>query len=125
MQERLLNAHLLGAIDEATFSAKLTDLKHQQVDVERQLGETTRLDLNRVEMTLKAFDFSQNLAQIWRGSNSAVRRELLDCVSLNRTLSDVSLCLEKRKPFDVFAERVQSGLPFSNHEAALDARFVR
>jgi hypothetical protein len=63
------------------------------------------MDGTQGKAVLGAFDLSQNLVQIWRGSNSALRRELLDCVSLNRTLSDVSLCLEKRKPFDVFAER--------------------
>ena len=105
MQDRLLNTHLVGAIDEATFSAKSTDLKHQQADVERQFSEIPRLDLNQAETALDAFDFSQNLVKIWRGSNSAARRELLDCVSLNRTLSDVSLYLAKRKPFDIFAER--------------------
>ena len=54
---------------------------------------------------LGAFDLSQRLVEVWRGSNSDVQRQLLDCVSLNRTLSDVSLCLVKRKPFDIFAER--------------------
>jgi hypothetical protein len=51
------------------------------------------------------FDFSQNLVELWRGSNTDVRREILDCVSLNRTVSDVSLCITKRKPFDFLAER--------------------
>ena len=64
MQERLLNTHLVGAIDEATFSAKSSDLKHQQADVERQLSEIPRLDLNQIEMALGAFDFSQNLVGI-------------------------------------------------------------
>jgi hypothetical protein len=91
MQDRLLNTHLAGTIDEATFSAKLTEMKQERADVERQLTATTQGDLNHAEMALKAFDLSQNLVEIWRGSNSAVRRELLDCVSLNRTLSDVSL----------------------------------
>ncbi|MGD0088314.1 MAG: hypothetical protein ABSE73_00145 [Planctomycetota bacterium] len=54
---------------------------------------------------LALLDFRQNLVDIWRGSNSAVRREILDCVSLNRRVSDVSLVLEKRKPFDFLAER--------------------
>jgi hypothetical protein len=36
------------------------------------------------------------------------RREILECVSLNRALSDVSLDLARRKPFDYLAER-----PFS------------
>ena len=35
----------------------------------------------------------------------AVRREIVECVCSNRTLSDVSLCVTKRKPFDVLAER--------------------
>ena len=56
------------------------------------------------------FDFSQNLANLWRGSNYAVRREILECVSLNRLLSDTSLYLEKRKPFDILAE----GLSFKD-----------
>ena len=33
------------------------------------------------------------------------KRTILECVSLNRTVSDVSLVLTKRKPFDFFAER--------------------
>ncbi len=105
MQARLLNTFLGGTIDEATFTAKSAELKAEQADVERQLGATPRLDLNRAEVALGAFDFSQNLVKIWRGSNSAGKRELLDCVSLNRTLSDVSLYIERRKPFDIFAER--------------------
>ncbi|GAB4138394.1 MAG: hypothetical protein Tsb009_06590 [Planctomycetaceae bacterium] len=57
------------------------------------------------ELALTVFDFSQNLGEIWRGSNFAVRREILNCVSLNRTLGDLSLVLAKRKPFDFLAER--------------------
>ena len=57
-------------------------------------------------MTL--FDFSQNAAELWRGSNSAARRELLDTVSSNRTLSDASLCVDKRKPSDHLAEGLVS-----------------
>lgn len=36
---------------------------------------------------------------------NAVRRQILDSVCLNRTVGDLTLCLEKRKPFDIFAER--------------------
>lgn len=36
---------------------------------------------------------------------SDVRREILECVSLNRALGDVSLDLAWRKPFDYLAER--------------------
>ena len=105
MQDRLLNGYLAGAIDEATFSTKSTDLKHQQEDVDHQLATLPQTNVVDTDTVLGAFDFSQNLVEIWRGSNSATRRELLDCVSLNRTLSDVSLYIARRKPFDIFAER--------------------
>jgi len=58
----------------------------------------------RGKTALALFDWTQRAADVWRGSNPAIRREILDCVCLNRTLADVSLCLKKRKPFDVFAE---------------------
>ena len=45
---------------------------------------------------------------IWRGSNNALRREILDSVCLNRTLTDVSLVTTKRKPFDGLAERLKN-----------------
>lgn len=40
---------------------------------------------------LTVFDRSQQAADLWRGSNKAVRRQILAVVCLNRTLSDVSL----------------------------------
>lgn len=51
------------------------------------------------------FEFSQNLAEIWRGSNSAVQTEIIECVSLNRHVSDLKLELVKRKPFAFLAEK--------------------
>jgi hypothetical protein len=73
--------------------------------VEESLDQTNRYDPDAPVRALALFDFSQNLVELWRGSNSDVRREILDCVSLNRTVSDVSLCVTKRKPFDYLAER--------------------
>ena len=49
--------------------------------------------------------FSKKLVELWKRSNGDDKRELLECVSLNRTVSDVSLFLEKRKPFGYLAER--------------------
>jgi hypothetical protein len=36
---------------------------------------------------------------------SSEKREIPSCVSLNRTVSDVSLYVAKRRPFDFLAER--------------------
>ena len=105
MIERLLNAYLAGVIDEPTFNAKSVDLKGQAADVDHELDQAERFDPTAGELALSTFDFSQNLAEIWRGSNYAVRREILNCVSLNRTLSDVSLVMAKRKPFDILSEQ--------------------
>ena len=58
------------------------------------------------EKAMALFDWTQQAAEMWRGSNNTIRREILDLVCLNRTLGDVSLELVKRKPFDVFAERL-------------------
>ena len=79
-------------------------LKGEAKDVERELDQADQFDPQGGELALSVFDFSQNLAKIWRGSYFAVRREILNCVSLNRTLGDLTLVLAKRKPFDFLAE---------------------
>ena len=105
MQDRLLNGYLAGHIEEQTFQTKSHDLKTQLEEVERQLDEADKFDPACGEAALATFEFSQNLVELWRGSNSAGKRELLDVVSLNRKVSDVSLVLTKRKPFDFLVER--------------------
>jgi hypothetical protein len=62
-------------------------------------------DLEQPLVALAIFDWSQEAAQTWLGSNKALRREILDTVCLNRRLSDVSLDLEMRTPFRELAER--------------------
>lgn len=105
MQERLLNSYLAGNIDEETFQSKSAQLKLEADEVERRLDEAHEYDPSYGETAVKVFDFSQNLVPLWRGSNRAQKRAMLQAVSLNRTLSDVTLALEKRKPFDFLAER--------------------
>ena len=100
MQDRLLNGYLAGSIDEATFQAKSLDLKSQLEEVERQLDQSANYDPAYGDSAMAVFEFSQNLLPRWRGSKLChEKRELLEIVSLNRHVSDVSLCLIKRKPF--------------------------
>jgi hypothetical protein len=101
MQGRLLNAYLVGTVEETVFKAKSNELKAETAKALAQLGDTAPA---QGETALALFDWTQRVADAWRGSNPTIRREILDCVCLNRTLGDVSLCLAKRKPFDVFAE---------------------
>ena len=105
MQDRLLNAYLAGTVDEVAFSAKSNELKAEAAKTGEALALVGDATPARGETALILFDWSQRAADLWRGSNNSIRREILDSVCLNRTLSDVSLVTTKRKPFDVFAER--------------------
>ena len=73
-------------------------------DVEESLEQAESFDPDAAVRAVGLFDFSQKLVEFWEGSDPGVKREILDCVSLNRTVSDVTLCLAKRKPFDIIAE---------------------
>ena len=110
MQDRLLNAYLAGTIDEATYKAKSSELKAEAAKADEALAKMGGADPTRGETAVALFDWSQRAAELWRGSNNSVRREILDAVCLNRTLGDVNLDAIKRKPFDILAE----GLDLNN-----------
>jgi DNA invertase Pin-like site-specific DNA recombinase len=105
MQERLLNGYLMGVVDEAAFKTKSAEFKRETEEVARQMEDVGKYDASRGDLALSVFDFSQNLANLWRGSNFAVRREILECISSNRELGHLTLCVAKRRPFDFLAER--------------------
>ena len=105
MQDRLLNAYLAGTVDEDVYKAKTNELKAEVANVDTTLAQLGDLDPARGELATNLFDWTQKAADVWRGSNNAVRRRILDSICLNRTVSDVTLVLEKRKPFGDFAER--------------------
>ena len=106
MQDRLLNAYLAGTVEEVIYKAKSNELKSEAAKIEEALAQLGDATPARGQTALTLFDWSQRAADLWRGSNNAMRREILDSVCLNRTLTDVSLVTTKRKPFDVFAERL-------------------
>src|SRR5690606_28897070 len=83
------------------------ELKVEATKADEAIAQMGEVDPAKTETALALFDWTQNSAEIWRGSNSSVRREILDAVCLNRTLSDVSLDATKRKPFDIFAEGLE------------------
>lgn len=102
--DRLMNVFLDGALEQGEFSVKQGQLRTELADIDRQLEEKPRSDAKRGELALAVFDFMQNAADLWKRSKPPLRREILAAVSLNRRVSDVSLVLEKRKPFDISAE---------------------
>ncbi len=107
MNDRLLNAFLAGAIDEATFNAKQAALRDELAVLEASLAQVATAEPADVRAALAVFEFSQKIPEIWRGSKMLEKRRILETVSLNRRLGDVSLELEKRKPFDELAKRLE------------------
>jgi site-specific DNA recombinase len=105
MNDRLLNAFLAGSIDEATFNAKLATLRDEVAVLDASLGKVFTVEPTDVRAALAIFEFSQKIPEIWRGSKMLPKREILEAVYLNRTLGDVTLVVEKRKPFDELAKR--------------------
>ena len=106
MQDRLLNAYLGGTVDEALYKTKSFELRGETARLDEELARIEEADGGRATGALALFDWTQRAADLWRGSNTEVRREILDAICLNRTLGDVNLVTEKRKPFDAFAERL-------------------
>lgn len=105
MEDRLLTAFLAGSIDETMFQNKSTDIKTQLREVARGLEAAGDNVTSRGDKAVELFEYSQKAADLWQGSNLLERRTILTEFSLNRTLSDVTLCVQKRKPFDLLAER--------------------
>jgi len=104
MQDRLLNAYLAGSVDEAAFKAKSNELKGETARTDEALERLGTGAADRGRTAIDVFDWAQKAADVWRGSNNSSRREILDSVCLNRTLSDLTLVTTKRKPFDVLAK---------------------
>lgn len=103
--DRRLYAFLAGANDEATFNAKQAALRDELAVLEAILSQVATADPADVRAALAIFEFSQKVPEIWRGSKMDQKREILESVSLNRMLGDVTLVVEKRKPFDELAKR--------------------
>ncbi|MCC6910042.1 MAG: recombinase family protein [Phycisphaerales bacterium] len=108
MQDRLLNAYLAGTIAEGQYRDKAEELRSELAGVTEARERVGRIDAGAIELAFAVFDWCQNADEHWRRSNSAVRRRILDSVSLNRTLSDANLYLTKRKPFDLLIEGRES-----------------
>jgi site-specific DNA recombinase len=107
MQDRLLNVYLAGTVEEGVFKSKSSDLKSEVLALDERLAKLPTANQHGSDLALSLFDWTQQAAELWRRSNNAVRRQILDAVCLNRLLNDVSLVTTKRKPFDQLAERLQ------------------
>ncbi|MFW5732361.1 MAG: recombinase family protein [Planctomycetota bacterium] len=104
--ERLLSLYLEGHLDAGTFQDQSATLQGHLRELEEGIGACRDIDPACRDMAVKVFDFTQQAAEVWRGSKTAGKQRILRAISLNRTLNDVNLVLEKRKPFSFLTERL-------------------
>lgn len=104
--ERLLSLYLDGHLDAGTYQDRSASLQGQIREVENSLSSCGDLDPSCRDLAIQVFDFTQKAADVWRGSKIDGKQRILRAISLNRTLSDVTLCLTKRKPFSFLTERL-------------------
>ena len=97
---------MTGLVNKDIFNTKTEELKAEAKSIGKRLNDTeSGADLVRLD-SQKIVAFSQKVQNILRGSNFTNKRTLLQLVSSNRRLSDVSLFIERIKPFDILAKHV-------------------
>lgn len=103
-QSQLLDLRLDGEIDAETFAEKATQLRDKAASLRLHLEAADRGRYEIIDITVKAFELSQNLRAQWVTADYAAKRRILEIICLNWKLDGVSLCPTMRKPFDMLAE---------------------
>ncbi len=103
-QDRLLNIHLAGTIDTASFSAKNTEFRDRVAALTLDLESTDRRKDERADLALTVFELSQSLNGKWVTADYATKRQILDWVCLNLVLKGATLGIATRKPFNCLVE---------------------
>jgi hypothetical protein len=99
MQDRLLNAYLAGTVEEGQYRATTEELRSELAGVTEPRDRIAQIDPGAIEMAFTVFDWRQNADEQWRRSNSALRRRILDSVSLKRTRSDAAFVSQRESPW--------------------------
>lgn len=103
-QERLLNLRLLDEVDQATFTAKSTELRDRIRTLETNVEAHRAGSADHQRNAEKVFELSQSLKDKWLAANVQRKRQLLSIVCLNFSLDGATLVPTIRKPFDILVE---------------------
>ena len=103
-QERLLNLHLSGGIDETAFSTKNVELRDRISTLTFEVQSSDRRKDEKADLALRIFELSQSFPQKWIKADYAEKRRYLQMVCLNLVLKGASLCISTRKPFNALVE---------------------
>jgi site-specific DNA recombinase len=106
-QDRLLNLHLSGSLDELAFAAKNTELRDRVSTVTAALNMAERGTTAKAEAALRVFELSQSLRSKWVKADHAEKRRIVEMVCLNLVLRGATLGISTRKPFNALVEGLQ------------------
>src|SRR5262245_40262973 len=77
MQDRLLNAYLAATVDVDAYKAKSHELKAEAAKADESLAQLGNVANGRGDTAVALFDWTQRAGETWRGSNNAIRRDIL------------------------------------------------
>lgn len=73
-QDRLLNLHLSGDVDQLTFANNQMELRGRVASIKLQLDAVNRSHDEMADLAVKAFELSQPLRTQWRAADYAAKR---------------------------------------------------
>ena len=103
-KSRLLDLLLLKEIEAETYAKKASELRDREADLWEKVQAGSRYNNEDSDITVKAFELSQNLREKWVTADFVAKRRILEIVCLNLRLEDVTLIPTMRKPFDMLVE---------------------
>ncbi len=109
-QDRLLNLHIGGGIDETTFAAKSTELRNRMASIKLQLDVLDHSYDATADLAGKVFEFTQTLRERCVSAGYTAKHRILEILRLCRALDGATLLPKMRKPFAALAEGLLSNI---------------
>jgi len=98
----LVDLLLEKTIDKTDFDRKKSQLREQQIDIENFIAAHRHGDDGFKDALISIISILSEAYEVFRGSQIAQKRQLLNIVFANLTLKGANLCYDLRKPFELF-----------------------
>ena len=101
---RAYEDRVLGKIDEALWESQTRAWRLEQQEIQSQLARLRKAEDLYLQEGLKVLELAQRMHGLFVASDRPLRRELLEVLTSNCTLRDVSVVPTYRKPYNLLAE---------------------
>lgn len=99
--DRLMDLLLDGTIDKSDFDIKKTILRAKQIEIENQITAQRHGDDGFKDSLISILTVLSNSQELFKSSQTAEKRQILNLVFANLQLKGTSLCYSLRKPFEL------------------------